>query len=72
VLGSWKKRKEIDHPDAGRLSFDVHAWRVDGVDDIRLFLHLPCPASDTRTKLETLLRARTGRAGGAARGQLSG
>ncbi|MEA5359094.1 helix-turn-helix transcriptional regulator [Amycolatopsis sp., V23-08] len=56
VLGSWKKRKEIDHPDAGRLSFDVHAWRVDGADDIRLFLHLPCPASDTRVKLETLLR----------------
>jgi hypothetical protein len=56
VLGSCKMRKEIDHPDAGRLSFDVHAWRVDGVDGVRLFLHLPSPASDTRAKLEDLLR----------------
>jgi transcriptional regulator with XRE-family HTH domain len=56
VLDSRKKRKEIDHPDVGRLSFDVHTWRVDGADGIRLFLHLPCPGSETRAKLETLLR----------------
>jgi len=56
VFDPGKKRKEIEHPVVGGLSFDVHALRVDGVDEIRLFLHLPCPASDTRHKLEKLLR----------------
>jgi transcriptional regulator with XRE-family HTH domain len=57
VLDAATKRKEINHPDVGRLSFDMHTWRVDGADDIRLFLHLPCPMSDTRRKLESLLRS---------------
>ncbi|WP_268747436.1 helix-turn-helix transcriptional regulator [Amycolatopsis rifamycinica] len=58
VLDSRLKRKEIDHPEVGRLTFDVHTWRVDGADGIRLFLHLPCPVTETRARLEKLLRLR--------------
>lgn len=57
VLDARIKTKDVNHPDVGRLSFDTQSWQLDG-PDIRLFLHVPRPLTDTRGRLARLLRVR--------------
>lgn len=56
VLEGRLKNKEVEHPDVGRLSFVTQSWQLDGPHPVRLFLHVPNRVSDTRRKLETLLK----------------
>lgn len=55
IVEATLKTKELDHPEVGRLSFDTHSWKLDGLD-IRLFLHVPRRTTDTKDKLNRLLR----------------
>ena len=55
VLDLRHKRKEIDHPQAGRLLFATQTLRLDGPGALRLVLHLPHYQTDTRRKVGMLV-----------------
>jgi hypothetical protein len=60
VLDLRYERKEVNHPEAGRLVFQTQAWRLDGFDSVRLLLHVPHGMTDTRRKVEALVQSNLG------------
>ncbi|MFE9250278.1 helix-turn-helix transcriptional regulator [Streptomyces sp. NPDC007088] len=48
-------RKELEHPQAGRLSLEGTQLRVPARPDLTIVLHSPWPGTDTAAKLEWLL-----------------
>jgi transcriptional regulator with XRE-family HTH domain len=51
------RRKELDHPQAGRLSCDYVTMRPDGDDDVRFTIYMPADARSAK-KLDALLKMR--------------
>jgi transcriptional regulator with XRE-family HTH domain len=49
------RRKDLAHPQAGRLSFDYVTLRPDGEDDVRFTIYIPADARSSR-KLDALLK----------------
>jgi transcriptional regulator with XRE-family HTH domain len=60
VREPYARRKDLAHPQAGRLSFDYVTLRPDGEDDVRFTIYMPADAR-TGKKLEELLKKRATR-----------
>ncbi len=48
--------KQLDHPDVGRLDFEVCKFEVSNHSGLTLIVHTPSPSSDTTRKMKVLLK----------------
>lgn len=55
VLEMRGRRKEVQHPCVGRMTFQTHVWQLSGREDISLLLYLPEATADI-DKLRRLMQ----------------
>jgi len=54
LRGRPEQRKEIDHPELGRLSLEPSIYQIEDNQNIRIVVYTPVPNSDTQERLRTI------------------
>jgi hypothetical protein len=67
VLRSLSSHKRIQHPIAGRMTFEYSSFAVTGSPDMKLVVYTPLSSDRTAEKLDSLLVAASAQAGRQAR-----